>query len=94
MPNTTPAPIAPGARILVREAEWLVRRVDSSSTGGKKLTCVGLSELVKDKEAVFLTEVESLRQLVQVLDPAQTKLVPDSSNQYQDSLLYLESLLR
>ena len=94
MAKEASAPLAPGARILAREAEWLVRRVDSSSTGGKKLTCVGLSELVKDKEAVFLTEVEALRQPVQILDPAQTKLVPDVSNQYQDSLLYLESLLR
>jgi ERCC4-related helicase len=90
----TESAIAPGARIVVRDAEWLVRRVDQSSTGGKALTCVGLSELVKDKEAVFLTKVEALREPVKVLDPAETKLVPDTSNHYQDSLLYLESLLR
>ena len=86
--------IAPGARIEVRDTEWLVKRVDRSSSGGKALSCIGLSELIRDKEATFLTEVEALRRPIKVLDPAQTKLVPDSSNHYQDSLLYLESLLR
>jgi len=50
--------LAPGARILVRDAEWLVRRVDRTSTGGEALRVVGISELVRDKEAVFLTEVD------------------------------------
>jgi SNF2 family DNA or RNA helicase len=68
--------------------------VDKASTGGKALTCVGLSELVRDKEVVFLTDLEARRKPVQVLDPATTKLVPDQSNHYEDSLLYLESLLR
>ncbi|MFO7802445.1 MAG: ATP-dependent helicase, partial [Desulfovermiculus sp.] len=86
--------IAPGARIEVRDTEWLVKRVDRSSSGGKALSCIGLSELIRDKEATFLTEVEALRRPIKVLDPAQTKLIPDSSNHYQDSLLYLESLLR
>ncbi|MGM0681442.1 MAG: helicase-related protein [Thermodesulfobacteriota bacterium] len=86
--------LAPGARVVIRDAEWLVRRVDRTSSYGKALTCVGLSELVKDKEAVFLTEIEKLRNPVQILDPAQTKLVPDQSTEYEDSLLYMESLLR
>jgi SNF2 family DNA or RNA helicase len=86
--------LAPGARVLIRDAEWLVRRVDRTSTSGKALTCIGLSELVKDKEAVFLTEIEKLRNPVQILDPAQTELVPDRSAEYEDALLYMESLLR
>ena len=86
--------LAPGARVVIRDAEWLVRRVDRTSTNGKALTCIGLSELVRDKEAVFLTEVEKLRKPVQILDPAQTSLVHDQSPQYEDSLLYIESLLR
>ena len=32
---------APGARIVVRDEEWLVRRVDPSSDGGRLLTCDG-----------------------------------------------------
>jgi ERCC4-related helicase len=94
MPQTSASPIAPGARVLIRDTEWLVRRVDKSSFGEKALTCVGVSELVRDKEAVFLTDLEARRTPIQVLDPAATRLVPDRSNQYEDSLLYLESLLR
>ncbi|HOV87241.1 MAG TPA: hypothetical protein PLM79_12820, partial [Syntrophobacteraceae bacterium] len=85
---------APGARVLVRDAEWLVRKVDRTSTGGQAVTVVGISELVRDKEAVFLTEVEDLAKPIEVLDPAKTNLVRDSSSSYQASLLYMESLLR
>lgn len=89
--STQPHTLAPGARVVVRDAEWLVRRVDTTSTGGQKLTAVGMSELVRDKEAVFLTEID---RSIEVLDPAATGLVPDSSSSYQASLLYMESLLR
>ncbi|MDZ7697622.1 MAG: DEAD/DEAH box helicase [Deltaproteobacteria bacterium] len=82
---------APGSRIVVRDAEWLVRRVDRTSTGGQALSVVGISELVRDKEAVFLTEIEKH---IEILDPKETKLVPDTSSAYQTSLLYMESLLR
>jgi superfamily II DNA or RNA helicase len=82
---------APGARIVVRDAEWLVRRVDRTSTGGQALSVAGISELVQDKEAIFLTEIDKN---IEILDPVDTKLVPDASNAYQASLLYMESLLR
>jgi len=82
---------APEARIVVRDAEWLIRRVDRTSTGGQALNVVGISELVKDKEAIFLDEIEKS---IEVLDPAETKLVRDKSSSYQASLLYMESLLR
>jgi SNF2 family DNA or RNA helicase len=83
--------IAPGARVVVRDAEWLVRKVDRTSTGGQALTVTGISELVKDKEAIFLDEID---QNIEVLDPVDTKLVADTSSSYQKSLLYMESLLR
>jgi len=82
---------APGARIVVRDAEWLVRRVDRTSTGGQALNVIGISELVKDKEAIFLDEIEKS---IEILDPAETKLVQDESSSYQASFLYMESLLR
>ncbi len=82
---------APGARIVVRDAEWLVRKVDRTSTGGQSLTVIGISELVKDKEAIFLDEIDKN---IEILDPAQTRLVPDKSSSYQASLLYMESLIR
>jgi ERCC4-related helicase len=82
---------APGARIVVRDAEWLVRRVDKTSTGGQRLSVTGISELVRDKEAIFLTEIDKN---IELLDPVDTKLIPDTSSSYQASLLYMESLLR
>ncbi len=83
--------IAPGARIVVRDAEWIVRTVDRTSTTGQAVTAVGISELVRDKEAVFLTEIDKN---IQVLDPAETRLVPDKSGSFQASILHIESLLR
>jgi hypothetical protein len=64
--------VAPGARVVIRDAEWLVRLVDRSSRGDA-LTVVGLSELVRDKEAVFLSDVEPS---IELLDPEDTMLVP------------------
>jgi SNF2 family DNA or RNA helicase len=87
--------LAPGARVLVRDAEWLVRRIDRTSTGSQAFSVVGLSELVKDKEAVFLDGIETkFASGIEILDPAETKLVPDTSSLFRDSLLYVESLLR
>ncbi len=80
----------PGARVVVRDAEWIVRRVDHAP-GGYQLVCDGVSELVRGREAVFLTALEPA---IEVLDPAKTKLVPDSSAQFTDSILYMESQLR
>jgi hypothetical protein len=57
---------APGARIVVRDAEWLIRRVDRTSTGGQALSATGISELVRDKESIFLTEIEGD---IEILDP-------------------------
>lgn len=54
--NTLSHVMAPGARIVVRDVEWPVRRVDRTSTGGQALAVVGISELLRNKEAVFLTE--------------------------------------
>ena len=82
---------APGARVVVRDAEWLIRKVDRTSTGGQALTAIGISELVKDKEAIFLTEIDKE---IELLDPVDTKLVQDNSSSYKATLLYMESLLR
>ena len=90
-PLSTTAPPPPGTRIVVRDAEWIVRRIDPLPDGGSQLTCTGVSELVREREAVFLTRLENE---IRVLDPATTTLVPDTSPQFRRSLLYIESLLR
>jgi superfamily II DNA or RNA helicase len=89
--------IAPGTRIELRDEEWLVRRVDMTTTGGHQLTCVGLSELVKDKEAIFLTEIDqnqTFRTQINVLKPEDTEFVQDLSDGFTDTRLYMEALLR
>ena len=80
----------PGARVVVRSAEWIVRRVDHAP-GGYQIVCEGVSELVRGREAVFLTALEPT---IQVLNPADTRLVPDESDRFTDSILYMESQLR
>lgn len=88
MPLST---IAPGLRVLIRDAEWLVRRVDPTDAGAQALSVVGVTEIVRNREAVFISDAE---ERIDVLDPVDTKLVADTSNAYAASKLYLESLLR
>ncbi|MEQ8223743.1 MAG: helicase-related protein [Candidatus Eremiobacterota bacterium] len=82
--------LAPGSRVLIRDEEWIVRRVDDTSTGAQALSVTGLSELVKEKESIFLTDIDT----VQVIKPEDTRSVTDSSPRYIQSRLYIESLLR
>ncbi|GEL68669.1 DEAD/DEAH box helicase [Myxococcus virescens] len=53
--------------------------------------CVGVSDLVRQHEAIFLTQLDRDIQPVRVED---TTLVQDPSPHYRRSRLYLESLLR
>ena len=90
LPNRQISIPTPGARVIVRDAEWIVRRADHAP-GGYQIVCDGVSELVRGREAVFLTALEPT---IEVLDPAETRLVPDDSAQFTDSILYMESQLR
>ncbi|MDP2431126.1 MAG: DEAD/DEAH box helicase [Pseudomonadota bacterium] len=81
-------PFAPGARAVIRDEEWLIRRVDPAVDGGWLLTCDGISELVRGQSAMFLT---SLEDAIDILDPAKTELVPDDTPAYNATVLYLES---
>lgn len=84
-------PFAPGSRVVIRDEEWLVRRIDPSTDGGWLLTCDGISELVRGQSALFLTALEDE---IAVLAPEKTELVPDTTPAFNASLLYLESLRR
>lgn len=81
---------APGARVLIRDEEWLVRGASLCDLGGYELECFGVSETVRHREALFLTEIDD----VKVLDPRDTDLVGDASPAYIGSRLYLEAKLR
>lgn len=82
---------APGMRIVIRDAEWVIQKVDSSSDGGLLITCEGISELVRGREGRFLTSLENK---IEILDPKNTVLVEDDSSGYSASKLYIESMLR
>lgn len=82
--------LAPGARVEIRNEEWLVRRIDPSSDSGMLLLCDGVSELVRGRSALFLSKLEAN---IAVLDPAKTELVLDTSSHFDSTFLYLESQL-
>ena len=83
--------LAPGTRIRVRGEEWIVRRVDRTSGGSRRLSVVGISDLVRNRESIFLDKLEDD---LEIVDPAKTVPVVDTSPQFRDSRLHLEFLLR
>ncbi len=90
--------IAPGARIIVRDAEWLVRRVDMVTDITKGIHCIGISEIVRGKEAIFFDSIEASYgrggKGIEVLKPEETALVLDNSGGFKKSLLHIEAQLR
>ncbi|MEQ9498739.1 MAG: helicase-related protein [Deltaproteobacteria bacterium] len=87
--DSTPT-FAPGERVLVRDEEWIVRGTNRTLTDAVALKVTGLSELVRGKDAIFLSDIDD----IEPLRPEDTKLVEDESPQFARSRLYLESLLR
>src|SRR5262249_16761544 len=81
---------APGLRVEIRDAEWVIKSADLTSAGDYSLLVTGISELVRGKEARFITEIDPVKPLY----PEDTELIPDRSPRFADSRLYLESLLR
>jgi ERCC4-related helicase len=82
--------IAPGAQVVVRDEEWLVRAVQQTPVDGKLVRVIGASELVRDQEASFFTELDE----VQPLRPEDTTLVLDPTPGFRRSRLHLEALIR
>ena len=64
--------LAPGARVLIRDAEWIVKRKGRTSTGGYSLQAVGVSEIVRHREARFLTEIKGKG--IMLLDSADVRV--------------------
>jgi ERCC4-related helicase len=80
---------APGSVVLVRDAEWLVTRVEQASDG-YFIDVIGLSELVHDTEATFSNAID---EIVEV-DPSKVQPVADRSPGFRRSRLWLEATLR
>lgn len=80
----------PGMRAIIRDEEWMIRKIEKNSMGNRALHCVGVTPLVKDREAIFLTDLEQIT----IVNPAEVKLVKDDSPYFRKSKLYLESQWR
>lgn len=81
---------APGMRTIIRDEEWMIKKIATNNMGKKTLHCVGISTLVKDKEAIFLSDLEEIK----IVDPAEVKLVPDNSPFFCRAQLFVESQWR
>jgi superfamily II DNA or RNA helicase len=82
--------VAPGTRVVVRDEEWLVRLVRETKSDGLRVEVTGISDLVRDQDAVFFERLDE----IEPVDPTKTRLVPDNSPQFSRSRLWLEALLR
>ena len=85
-------PFPPGARIVVRDTEWLVRSCTPAEPDGYKIRATGVSEFVREEDAVFFTALEEPRPAL--LRPEETTLVRDDTPGFAMSRLYLEAALR
>jgi superfamily II DNA or RNA helicase len=79
-----------GAQVVVRDEEWLVRSSMPTEGDGTRIEVVGVSEFVRDQEAVFFSGLDR----IELLDPRETTLVMDDSPNYRRSRLFLEAVLR
>jgi superfamily II DNA or RNA helicase len=86
--------LAPGSRIVARDEEWLVRRVDLTPSGAYLLSVTGLSPLVRNRDAKFIDRIEELEAPIEVVDPRTTVPVTDASPYFRDTRLFLEAMLR
>jgi hypothetical protein len=87
--NLNQAP-APGARALIRDEEWIVQNAEMCELGGWQLSCIGVSETIRNRHALFLTRLEA----VTLIDPAKTELIFDTSSNFVAARLYIEARLR
>lgn len=78
---------APGMRVIIRDEEWMIQKVETNSLGNKTIFCIGVSELVKDREAIFLTDLE----VIEDVDPSRVRLIVDDSPFFIKSKLFIES---
>jgi hypothetical protein len=87
MPDQTP--LTPRARILCRDAEWLVTRGEIAAYAARHFAvhCLGVDDLVRGHASIFLTQIEQ----IELVDPRHTRLVADPSNGYRLSKLFQEA---
>jgi SNF2 family DNA or RNA helicase len=82
--------LTPGMRLIIREEEWIIDKVETNNLNLTTIYCHGVSGLVKNIKTMFLTDMEK----IDLVDPAKVKLVPDDTTNFNRSRLFIESQLR
>src|SRR2546430_895716 len=80
----------PGAQVLVRDEQWLVRKTTRTRRDGYMIEAIGVSSFVRGTDAVFYDRLDDIR----VLDPRDTVLVPDDTPNHRRARLFLEAVFR
>lgn len=81
--------VSPGSVVRVRDEDWVVTSC-SATTSGTLIKVQGLSELVRDTEAAFYSDLDR----IDVVDPRNSKIVADPTAHYRLTRLFLETTLR
>ncbi|HLS01961.1 MAG TPA: DEAD/DEAH box helicase, partial [Beutenbergiaceae bacterium] len=81
--------LAPGSRVIIRDAEWLVTGMEPNGQHWF-VEVVGTSGIVQDQTATFFTGIDQ----VHTLDPKNTQVKVDDSPRFAKSRLWLESTIR
>lgn len=87
--QTSALNVAPGSVVRVRDEDWLVTQTAPTSSG-TLIKVQGLTELVRDTEAAFYSDLDEIT----VLDPRRAEVVADDSPRYRRARLFLETTLR
>ncbi|MDG5800795.1 SNF2-related protein [Marinilabiliaceae bacterium ANBcel2] len=85
MDNTSNSNLASGMRITIRDEDFIITKTDQNIVEAE-----GISELVKGMKFSFDLNLED----VEVITPEKTRLVPDTSNGYRKTKLFVETVLR
>ncbi|XXZ48073.1 SNF2-related protein [Streptomyces cavourensis] len=80
---------APGAQVRIRHEQWLVKSV-SGSRDGLMVEVSGVSSFVRGTDAIFYSGLD----VIEVLDPRKTRLVPDDTSKHAKARLHLEAVIR
>lgn len=83
--------LSEGQRITVRGEDFMVTRVKPGDNCNHIMHAKGLSELVKDQQFIFDTEIDSD---ISIVNPKNMKFVPDTFHGYSFSKLYIENAMR
>lgn len=81
---------AAGMKVEIRDEEWLVTSVERTTSGAYLLHVRGVSELVRDTDAAFFTDLDDARPV----RPEDTKFVEDKTSHFLESRLFIDSVIR